>query len=100
MKTQCLQTNEMQHYWKGKCVRSKRWSRERVALIKSLIHLSRGCQIELNLPADKCTKENPTRVAEKPIKVILLRVNQSNFNHNFVSCLCSSMVLTAACCSR
>jgi len=37
MKTQCLQTNEMQHYGKGTCLRSKGWSRERVALIKSLI---------------------------------------------------------------
>ncbi len=48
-----------QHYWKGKCLRSERWSRERVALIKSLIyvrcnemHLRCGCQIELNLSAD------------------------------------------------
>jgi hypothetical protein len=38
MKTQCIQTNEMQHYWKGKCLRSDRWSRERVVLIKSLIY--------------------------------------------------------------
>ncbi len=53
MKTQCLQTNETQHYWKGKCLRSKRWSRERVALIKSLIYarwketrLKGDCQID------------------------------------------------------
>jgi len=59
MKTQCLQTNETQQYWKGKCLRSERWSRERVVLIKSLIYkrwketrLRRGCQIELNLSAD------------------------------------------------
>jgi len=38
MKTQCLQTNETQHYGKGKCLRSEGWSRERVALIKSLIY--------------------------------------------------------------
>jgi len=39
MKTQCLKTNETQHYWKGKCLRSDRWSRERVAaLIKSLVY--------------------------------------------------------------
>jgi len=38
MKTQCLQTNEIQHNGKGKCLRSRRWSRERVALIKSLIY--------------------------------------------------------------
>jgi len=37
MKTHCLQTNETQHYGKGKCLRSRGWSRERVALIKSLI---------------------------------------------------------------
>jgi len=59
MKTQFLQTNETQHYGKGKCLRSKRWSRERVALIKSLIYarwketrLRRGCQIELKMSAD------------------------------------------------
>jgi hypothetical protein len=28
MKTQCLQTNEMQHYWNGKCLRSEVWSRK------------------------------------------------------------------------
>jgi len=38
MKTQWLQTNETQHNWKGKCLRSDRWSRERVAIIKSLIY--------------------------------------------------------------
>ncbi len=59
MKTQYLLTNETQHYWKGKCLRSDRWSRERVALIKSLIYtrwketrLRHCCQIELNLSAD------------------------------------------------
>ncbi len=59
MKTQCFQTNETQHYWKGKSLRSERWSRERVALIKSLIYtrwletsLRCGCQIKLNLSAD------------------------------------------------
>jgi len=63
MKTQCLQTNKKQNYWKGKCLRSKGWSRERIALIKSLIyvrwketHLRRGCQIELKMSADKCQK--------------------------------------------
>ncbi len=39
MKTQCLQTNEMQHYGKGRKMLEKQgWSRERVALIKSLIY--------------------------------------------------------------
>jgi len=59
MKTQCLQTNKTQHYWKGKCL-----SRERVALIKSLIYarwketlLRHGCQIELKMPADKVKPE-------------------------------------------
>jgi len=59
MKTQCLQTNEIQHYLKGKCLRRERCSRERVALIKSLIYtrwketcLRRGCQIELKMSAD------------------------------------------------
>ena len=33
-----LQTNETQHYWKGNCLRSERWRRERVVLIKSLIY--------------------------------------------------------------
>ncbi len=33
-----LQTNKTQHYGKGKCSRSERWSRERVVLIKSLIY--------------------------------------------------------------
>jgi len=37
MKTQCLQTNETQHYGKGKCLRSRGWSRERIVLTKSLI---------------------------------------------------------------
>jgi len=74
MKTQCLQTNEMQHYWKGKYLRSKRWSRERVALIKSLIYarcketcLRRGCQIELNLSADMyvCEREREREKTRK-----------------------------------
>jgi hypothetical protein len=30
--TQCLQTNEMRHYGKGKCLRGEGWSRERVGL--------------------------------------------------------------------
>jgi len=38
MKAQCFQTNETQHYGKEKCLRSEGWSRERVALIKSLIY--------------------------------------------------------------
>ena len=40
MKTQCLQTNQTQNYWKWrkKYLRSGRRSRERVALIKSLIY--------------------------------------------------------------
>jgi len=53
MKTACLQTNEMQHYGKGEYLRSKGWSRERVALIKNLIYvrlkktpLRHGCQIQ------------------------------------------------------
>ncbi len=55
METQCLQANETQHYWKGKCLGSERWSRERVALIKSLIY-ARWKETRLrslNLSADK-----------------------------------------------
>jgi len=51
MKAQCLQTNEMQHYGKGKCLRSKGWSRERIALIKSLIYARiKRDALEVQLP--------------------------------------------------
>ncbi len=39
MKTQCLQTNEMQHYWKGKHLRNEGCSGEGVAIIKTLMYL-------------------------------------------------------------
>jgi hypothetical protein len=37
MKTQCLQTNEMQHYFRKENASVAGWGREKVALIKSLI---------------------------------------------------------------
>ncbi len=38
MKTQCLQTDEMQHNWERKMLEGVRGGVERVALIKSLIY--------------------------------------------------------------
>ncbi len=59
MKTQCLQTNEMQHYFRKENASVAGWGREKVALIKSLITWDRKealeawlQKIELNLSAD------------------------------------------------
>ncbi len=59
MKTQCLQTNETQHYCRKENTFEAGWGRERVPLIKSLINPDRKDaleerlqKIELNLSAD------------------------------------------------
>ncbi len=51
MKTQCLQTNEMQHYCKKERLLEKQDEKEKgVALIKSLITRDRKDALEARLP--------------------------------------------------
>ncbi len=49
MKTQCLQTNETQHYCRKENASEAGWGRERVALIKSLITQDRKDALEARL---------------------------------------------------
>ena len=49
MKTQCLQTYEVQHYCRKENAGVAGWGRERVALIKSLIMQDRKDMLEVHL---------------------------------------------------
>jgi len=49
MKTQCLQTNEIQHYCRKENAREAGQGRERVVLIKSLVMRDRKYTLEARL---------------------------------------------------